>query len=229
MIEKAKQLVEELMKSDNSGHGMDHINRVFLLAMKFAEKEKCDKDIVALGALLHDVDDYKLFGAEHQEKLINTNNILNTLGLSQEKRQKIFDIIKNLGYSKRLKGISPSSIEGKIVSDADMCDASGAMGILRTFQYSLKHGRPFFDRDAWPVEDIDAEKYRNKSVASSNDSAVCHFFEKLLKLKNLMFTDSGKAEAEQRHQTMIAFLRQTFREENAPEWEEYLDNFLKKI
>ncbi|MBP3630312.1 MAG: HD domain-containing protein, partial [Clostridia bacterium] len=67
MVEKAKRLVEELMKNDDSGHGIDHIDRVLDLAMSFAEKQDCNKELVALGALLHDVDDYKLFGNENQE------------------------------------------------------------------------------------------------------------------------------------------------------------------
>lgn len=65
MIEKVREQVEELLNNDNSGHGMDHINRVLALALKFAEKESANKTIVSLVALLHDVDDYKLFGSEN--------------------------------------------------------------------------------------------------------------------------------------------------------------------
>ena len=56
--------VNELLNKDNSGHGMEHINRVLDLSLKFAEKEDGNKIIVSLIALLHDVDDYKLFGME---------------------------------------------------------------------------------------------------------------------------------------------------------------------
>ena len=60
MIEKIRKQVCKLLDKDNSGHGMDHINRVLNLALKFAEKENANKKIVSLIALLHDVDDYKL-------------------------------------------------------------------------------------------------------------------------------------------------------------------------
>ena len=59
MINKAKSLVEDLMKNEDTGHGMEHILRVLDLALKFADSESCDKEKVALIALLHDVDDYK--------------------------------------------------------------------------------------------------------------------------------------------------------------------------
>lgn len=62
---KSKMAVEELLNNDNSGHGMDHINRVLALALKFAEKESANETIVSLVALLHDVDDYGLFGSEN--------------------------------------------------------------------------------------------------------------------------------------------------------------------
>ena len=53
-------------------------------------------------------------------------------------------------------------------------------------------------------------------------------FEKLLKLKNLMLTESGKSEAQSRHNIITEFLRHLFDEENAPEWKLYMDNYLKK-
>ncbi len=64
MIEDVREKVNGLLNKDNSGHGMDHINRVLDLSLKFAEKEDGNKIIVSLIALLHDVDDYKLFGME---------------------------------------------------------------------------------------------------------------------------------------------------------------------
>ena len=53
------------------------------------------------------------------------------------------------------------------------------------------------------------------------------FEEKILKLKDLMLTDSGKEESKNRHQIVVDFLYHLFNEENAPEWIEYLNNYLK--
>ena len=225
LIEKAKSFVEELLKDEDSGHGMDHINRVFNLAMKFAQNEDCNPEIVALGALLHDVDDYKLFGKQNQESLFNTKTILNKLNVSNRTKEAVINIIQNMGYSKRLKGIQPNTIEGKIVSDADMCDALGATGIIRTQQYSLAHGREFFNKEIFPNDNLSADKYSK----TGSDTTVNHFFEKLLKLKGLMLTSSGEKEATKRHEFMISFLRNVFNEENAHEWKTYLNNFLDNL
>ena len=225
MIERARKLVEELMMNEDSGHGMGHINRVVNLAMEFAESESCDKEIVALGALLHDVDDYKLFGNQNQEQLTNANIILDKIGADEDTKKRVLEILSTMGYSKLLNGIRPTTIEGMIVSDADMCDAIGANCLIRTHKYSLKHGKEFFDKDLWPIEDMDAGKYTRKCA----DSAVCHIFEKVLKLKNLMMTEAGKLEAVERHNFTINFLRQLFKEERVSDWEEYLDKYLEEI
>ena len=225
MIDKAKKLVKELMQNEDSGHGMDHVERVFDLAMKFAENENCNKQIVALSALLHDVDDYKLFGNENQKQLTNTNRILTELKVDDQTKKSVLDIVSKIGYSKSLKGIRPTTIEGMIVSDADMCDALGANGLLRSHKYSIKFGKDFFDKNAWPIDNISAGVYTTKT----SDSSVCHVFEKTLKLKNLMMTNSGKQEATIRHNFVVSFLRQLFNEENANDWNQYLDKYLSNL
>jgi len=224
MIEKIKIQVKELLNEDNSGHGMEHINRVLELSLKFAEKEKADKDIVSLIALLHDVDDYKLFGSYSEENLSNAKRIMNKVKIDDDLQFKVLSELDRIGYSNLLKGKRPKTLEGKIVSDADMCDTLGANGILRIHKYTLKHAKPFFDKNVFPIEDMTAEKYTRKCA----DSSVCHLFEKTLKLKKLMFTEAGLKEASKRHQMMVDFLYQLFDEEDADDWKEYLDKYLKK-
>lgn len=222
MIEQVKEEVSNLLNQDNSGHGMDHINRVLELSLKFADKENANRDIVALIALLHDVDDYKLFGEENARNLINANIIMNKINVNEDIKQQVLQSLKCIGYSNLLKGLRPVTIEGMIVSDADMCDALGVNGILRVFTYSMKNGKPFFDKKIFPTENITADNYTRKCA----DSSVCHIFEKILKLKHLMMTKSGKEIAIDRHQIIVDMLYHLFDEENTPEWTLYLDKYL---
>lgn len=224
MIQEIKEHVSKLLNKDNSGHGMDHIARVLDLSLKFAEKEKANKDIVALIALLHDVDDYKLFGMENAKNLTNAKRIMTNCNINAELQNQVCSELKCIGYSKLLKGFRPQTIEGQIVSDADMCDALGANGILRVYTYSMKNGRPFFNRNIFPIENINAEKYTQRCA----DSSVCHIFEKILKLKDLMITESGKEESKDRHNIIVEFLYHLFEEEDVPEWTNYLTNYLKQ-
>lgn len=223
MIDKVKEQVELLLNKENSGHGMDHSNRVLELSLKFAEKENGNKEIIALIALLHDVDDYKLFGEENAKNLTNAKKIMEAINLDPAIEKKVCNELKCIGYKKALKGIRAKTIEGKIVSDADMCDALGATGILRVYKYGLKINRPFFQKEKFPVEST-KDNYRMEETAST----VNFIFEILLKYKETMLTESGKEEASKREKIIIDFLYQFFQEEKEEEWTRYLDNYLQK-
>ena len=225
MIESVKNEVEKLLGNDDSGHDKDHINRVLALSLRFAKSENADEYITALIALLHDVDDYKLFGLENEKNMSNARNIMNICNIDSSIQKKVCEEIRNIGYSKRLKGLAPTTIEGKIVSDADMCDALGAVSILRVLKYTTKMNKPFFDKNIFPIENMTADKYTRKCA----DTGICHFYEKILLLKDLMLTNSGREEAQERHSFVVKFLYQYFKEENAEEWIEYTNKFLKKV
>lgn len=224
MIEKIKNEVYELLKRDKSGHGMEHINRVYDLSLKFAYKENANIIVTSLIALLHDVDDYKLFGEESANNLTNAKSIMNRFDIDLDTQVEVIDAIKKIGYKKSLKGIRPDSLEGMIVSDADMCDCIGVNGILRMYDYQKSFDKPFFDRYTLPNPDVSAKNYKICA-----DSAVGHCFDKLLRIKNLMMTEAGKEEAVGRHDIVVSMLYHLFEEENAPEWTEYLDNFLNEL
>lgn len=88
-LETVKTKVRQLLGGDTSGHADDHVERVALLAERFASecREPVDMQEVLLTAWLHDVDDYKLVGKAQAEKLMNAVNIMTQAkvfdGLSQ--------------------------------------------------------------------------------------------------------------------------------------------------
>lgn len=219
------QDVKELLGGDKSGHGMDHVDRVLKLAVTFAENERADKEIVTLATLLHDVDDYKIFGEEHAEKLLNANTILDRYSVEDETKSSVLSIIRSMGYNKYIEGIRPGTLEGMIVSDADMCDAIGSIGILRTHAYALSKGNVFFDKDMQPeTKLVDVTKYKTARKSHS----VQHFFDKLLRIPTILMTDSGRSEGEKRKTIMVSFLRELFQEEDSQEWLKYLNAFEQK-
>lgn len=225
MKNKLVQYVGQIIK-DNQGHDLEHVYRVLDLAMTFAGAEKADKQIVELAVFLHDVDDYKFVGIEQARKLYHASSILDKLEIEANIKAKVLDIIANMGYSKYLEGIRPTSIEGMVVSDADMCDAIGATGILRAYEYGSSKGLPFFDKNIIPVplKELSVAKYKK----NLNHHTVQHFFDKLLLIPNLMQTKSGKAESRCRQKIMIDFLKHLFIEEKAENWLGYLEEFLRK-
>lgn len=225
MREDIYEAVKSLLEKDNSGHGLDHIERVRNLSLLFAEKEGADKEVVDLAALLHEVDDYKIFGEDSAKNLTNASRILNSHNVTATKKAEVLEIIQTMGYNKSLEGIRPNTLEGAIVSDADMCDAIGAQGILRTYAYNSSKGNVFFDKTLKPENStMSASDYR----ASKKSHCVQHFFDKLLKIPSILITESGKEEANKRQKIMIDFLYELFSEENAEDWTIHLDGFLDK-
>ena len=180
IIDAAMDYIQVLFADNADGHGFDHSMRVYRNAMLIAESEpEADRLIVALSALLHDADDYKLFQTTDNA---NARRFLETEGADAETTGRICEVINSVSFSKN-RGKHPETIEGRIVQDADRLDAIGAIGIARTFAFGGKHER---------------------SLASSVD----HFHEKLLLLKDLMNTEKAKKMAESRHAFMELFLKE---------------------
>ena len=180
IVAEAADYVRELFQGNSDGHGLAHTMRVYRTAMRLADGEPaCDRLVVALAALLHDADDYKLFSTEDNA---HARAFLNSHGISPETADRVLAAVNAVSFHKN-KGKRPETPEGQIVQDADRLDAIGAVGIARTFAFGGKHGRP-------PEE------------------SIAHFHEKLLLLKELMNTAGARALAEQRHRFMEDFLRE---------------------
>ena len=227
MIHNVENDVKILMAGDNTGHGFEHVRRVFDMSLDMAKIENANVEIVGLASLLHDVDDYKLFGQESADNLTNARMIMDKYTIKEDVKNSVCEIISNMGYSNAMKGIRPQTLEGKIVSDADMLDAIGACGTIRCLTYALARCETVvFDENVFPDLNISAEEYKKPNRKS--DNFINHFFEKLLKLKNMMFTQSGRQEAEKRHKSMVDFLSAFFREQKLDNWLNYLQEFEKQ-
>ena len=210
IIKETEEYVYQLLKDDASGHDWWHIQRVRNLAKNIAEKEKetIDLFVCEMAALLHDVADGKLNKTEAEgEKKVR--NWLSRYSLTGKEKEEILKIILHMSYKGGTNKVVLSSIEGKIVQDADRLDAIGAIGIARTMAYSGSKNRLIHDPAKVARENLTIEEYR-----SGEDTAIMHFYEKLLKLKEGMNTTIGKQLAEKRHAYMENYLTEFYAEWN---------------
>ena len=210
LIENTKCFVKEKLYGEGSGHDWFHIERVYNLAKFIGEKENADLFIVEMTALLHDIDDWK-FSEGTDINTTVTENFLSSINVSKDDINKIISIIKTMSFKGGVVDSTQSSIEGKVVQDADRLDAIGAIGIARTFAYGGSKGRQIYDPSISPIEFTSLEQVKNEENHTIN-----HFYEKLLKLKDLMNTDTGKELAEKRHKFMESFLDEFYSEWNFP-------------
>ena len=204
ILENTKEYVKNACMGETSGHDWWHIERVYQNAQKINETEQADSFLVGMIAYLHDLYDHKFFSGDPRKKLEETILLLDpNEKLSKEQKENIIHSCLNLGYANNILQKQELSIEGKIVQDADRLDALGAIAIARTFTYSGAKGRPMYLPEEKEQEVIPEEYQKNGSKSS-----IGHFYDKVLKVKEKMNTDTAKKLAEERHHFVEIYLQE---------------------
>ena len=209
LLERTKNLIREHCENETTGHDFWHIWRVCQNANKIYEKEKGNPFIIQMICLLHDIYDHKFYTGNPREKLAETLAKLDTEQiLTASDKENIIESCVNLGYASNVVEKKELSQEGKIAQDADRLDAVGAIAIARTFVYTGNQERPMY----LPGEEqaVSAEEYQK----SGSKTSIGHFYDKVLKVKDKMNTQTAKELAKERHQFVEAYLDEFLAEWN---------------
>lgn len=208
LVTKVAEHVKAKFADEASGHDWWHLYRVWQLSKNIAQREKdADMGIVELGALLHDIADFKFHGNDLLAGPKAARTLLEEFGARQSVIKAVCHIVENVSFKGSGVANKMKSLEGKIVQDADRLDAIGAIGIARAFAYGGTQGRPFHDPGS------QAQKHESfEAYANAKSTTINHFYEKLLLLKGLMNTDTGRKMAEHRHKFMEKYLAEFYAE-----------------
>ena len=209
LIDNTILFVKEKLKGAEAGHDWFHIERVYKNALLIAEREKCNLEVVKLGALLHDIADSKFNNGDETVGPKVARDFLESQNTPQETILHVVNIIENISFKGGNFDKKFTSKELEIVQDADRLDAIGAIGIARTFNYGGFKNRQLYNPEIPPQNNRSVEEYKNNDSPTLN-----HFYEKLLLLKDKMNTETGKKIAVKRHKFMELFLTQFFSEWN---------------
>jgi len=185
LIKKAEEFVRNFFEREGT-HGFSHVKRVFNLCMHIGKAEGADLEVLALAAFLHDVarplEDKGIVEDHAKEGAKIARRFLTSL-----KYPKVDEVVHAIEAHRFSRPPDPRTLEAKILSDADKLDAIGAIGVARVFMYSGEHGR-----------DI--------------EFSIKHFEEKILKLRDLVYTHTAKKLAEERHKFVEEFVDRLVRE-----------------
>jgi len=206
-IKKTVEFVKKTLAGAEAGHDWFHIERVYQTALNINAVEQGDPHVVMLAALLHDIADSKFNNGDEEIGPEMAGNFMAAINLPEHVIIHVQQIIRNLSYKASLGTVLFHSRELDIVQDADRLDAIGAIGIARAFTYGGYKNRVMYDPAIASDLNMDKEAYKNSAAPTIN-----HFYEKLLRLKDLMKTAKGKELAEQRHQFMLSYLEQFYAE-----------------
>ncbi len=186
IITKLLDFVKTELEKNDSAHDYWHIYRVWNLAKTIWKDENCDLFVVELWAILHDIADHKFYGWDESIGPKKAREILEKLEVEEEIIQHIENIIKNVSYSSNLDSKREfDSIELQVIQDADKLDAIWAIGIWRAFVYWWSKHTEMYNPEIKPKLNMTKEEYRKHKWTIIN-----HFYEKLLKLKDLMNTET---------------------------------------
>lgn len=210
LISKTIEFVKKKLEGAEAGHDWFHIERVWKLSKKIAEKETCNQEVVELGALLHDIADPKFHNGDENIGPDTATAFLKAENVDEDTIQKVIFIIKNISFKNRNEAPEEKPVELQIVQDADRLDAIGAIGIARVFNFGGFKNNPIHIPGQEPRLNQSKEEYKK-----SNGTTINHFYEKLLLLEGLMNTETGKRMASIRHEYMEDFLKQFYNEWDA--------------
>jgi len=196
-----------LYTDDDPVHDFAHVLRVLALAERLAEQEGANHEIVHTAVLLHDIARAEDDNQSQGFALDVGQEEDHALGAAHRAREILRDsspdFIEAVAHAieahRYRNGIVPQTIEAKVVFDADKLDAIGAIGIARAFAYAGGHRMPL-----WGKVSPDYQPGRSEEL----HTPLHEFHIKLQKIKEKLYTDSGRALAEERHAFMVTFIEQ---------------------
>ncbi len=183
----------ETKKDQSVAHRWDHILRVVKNCIEIAKwYSNIDYDALLLAALLHDIEQPYYEKKSHAYlSAKKAKLILSNLGFSTDLINKVTKII--LEHSSENPDESPSSIEAKILFDADKIDGLGAVGIARVFTYCGQNGMSPVDALKWYIRKIKLAEPQlqtdvGRKIAKEKIRYVYNFF-KLFEIENSVSLD----------------------------------------
>jgi len=190
--------IELMYKEADPAHDFAHIMRVYHKAMFIGEREGADMQVLHLAALLHDI------GSESKSSDCPEESNAMRLGMAK-------DFLKNKGIPEKVmrdvlyavdvhrfsKGVMPSTLEAKVLQDADRLDAIGAIGIARAFSVGGALGRKLYDPE---------DPFCRSRSPDDKIWTLDHFFTKLLLLEPGMHTETARTMARRRGSFLKEFL-----------------------
>ena len=185
LIEKAWAIAHAFLKDGN--HNINHVKRVLNNAITICKIEGGNIFAIKLASILHDIGRpiETLTGEDHAKISARiAKNLLTLWNVEEEIQDIVYDAIYNHRFSNKQE---PKTIEGKILSDADKLDAIGAIGIARVFKHDC-------------LRTIEED--------------LQHFYKKILKLPQYMYTKTGHKLATTRIKLVKLFIKQLEEEIN---------------
>ena len=189
----------QLYRGSDAVHDFDHILRVLRLAERIAEAEGADLSIVRSAALLHDLGRHEAQAAGADHAVVAANHARQIL--SNSPRVQVEAVVHAIATHRFRTDPDPTTLEAKVLFDADKLDAIGAIGVARAFAYAGAHGQRLWV----PRASVNIDRWRTQGDDPDAHTPVHEFVVKLSRIKDRLYTETGRRIAAARHAEMVAF------------------------
>ena len=126
IVTSTEEFVKEKLLGEGSGHDWWHIKRVWDLARNIAKDESVDLFIVELGALLHDIADWKFTDGDESVGPRIAGEWLIIQNVDDDIVKVVKEVIEDVSFKGAGVTKKNRSKEGEVIQDADRLDAIGA-------------------------------------------------------------------------------------------------------
>ena len=182
----------------DAAHDWLHVTRVAASARRIALAEGADVTVAVAAALLHELFNYPTGHPDSRRSgevcAEHAAVVLREHGWDDVRAEAVCYAIRVHPFS---LGVTPTTLEAKVLQDADRLDAIGAIGVARCFATCADMKRPFYDPDDPRCE---------RREPDDKLWGIDHFYKKLLRLEAGMHTATARALAAERTGFMRAFL-----------------------
>lgn len=188
----------------DAAHDLEHIYRVVANARRLTVAEGADWMVVLPAAWWHDC--VVVPKSSPQRTLASRLAGAQAVAWLEEAQwphgrlDEIRHAIEAHSFSAK---IAPTTLEAKVVQDADRLDALGAIGLSRTLLLGAEMQRIFYDAN---------DPFCENRPPNDGIYTLDHLYAKLLTLEDTMQTEAGKREARERTEFLRQFLAQLARE-----------------
>ncbi len=190
-------------------HDFDHTMRVLNNARRLAKVEGGHRLVIECAALLHDIGRkieladngrtcHAAVGAAQAPAILRQAGLRNPMLI-----ERIVECVASHRFRGSPQASPPTTIEAKIIFDADKLDSMGAIGIGRAFHFAGRIGARVHNREN---EALNGESY------GLEDSAFREYLVKLRHLAGVLLTAEGRRLGAGRHLFMEEFFKRLTRE-----------------
>ena len=188
---------------EDAVHGFDHTERVVALCKKIGKAEGADMEILLTSALLHDArgshpsegvrDDHHIRSAEFAAKVLSKKN------WPADRIKAVQHCILAHRFRSDKK---PSTVEAKVLFDADKLDVIGAIGVVRALAYAFQARQPAYAEPSRRFLET------RETKPGEPHSAYHEYIYKLQQVSSKLLTPTAKKIAENRQRFLDSFFEE---------------------